>query len=362
MPNGRKLFLYGLLGLLLSATISSFLYLIVYPQTIRTLITEDTIHKGNLVISGNQEFIIDNATYFNDGNIIVQDQAKLILKNAVLIINQSDPKSWFSGSEPTIEEPISYPLYYLKVRDNAQFEAFNAVIKSPTTQHFDVYIENEAKIVLSKTNITETLHFRDDSTGSISDSYMEFLLLYGNSVVSISNSTFPQSWFSLSQNAIVSIINSTTTRGGEIQFWRYFGTMYFNQTRIRVTLWPQNSAFHIIGSVIFDKGSEISHIVRDNVTYWNWQNSNITRIFDINVAYLNGTVAANIVLELYDQLGNLLWDGATDEKGKANVEITFSSENFLDSFELVVAIEEWSTRKNLTLLSSTPVYVSLSVP
>lgn len=347
-PNGRKIVTYGLLGLLISATISSFLYFVVYPQTIRTVITEDTVHKGDLVISGEQEFIIDNATYFNDGNIIVQDQAKLILKNAVLIINQSDPRSWRGNIPENISIPINYPIYFLKVVDNAQFEASNAVIKSPTTQHWKVIIENKAKVVLSKTNITETLDFMDDSTGSISDSCMEWLSLCGNSVVSIFNSILPQSLFHLEQNAVVSIYNSTTTtRSGEIFTWSYCGTMYFNQTRIRVILHPEDSSFHIMGNVIFDEGSKIAGV-----------NSSITRSFDINVAYLNGTAAANSELRLFDHLGNLLWNGLTDEKGKANVEITFTSENFLESFELEVEIDGLSLRKNLTLLSSTPVNVS----
>lgn len=362
MPNGRKLLLYGLLGLLLSVAVSSFLYWVVYPHTIRTIITKDTIHKGDLVISGDQEFTVEGVTYLNDGNIIVQDQAKLTLKNAVLIINQSDPKSWFGGSEPSIEEPISYPLYYLNLRDDAQFEAFNSIIKTPTAQHFKLWIEGKAKVVLSQTNITETLHFMDDSIGTITASYMESMSLSGNSVVSISDSILPQSWFFLSQNAVVSISNSTTTRGGAIHAWSYFGTMYFDQTRLRATLRAENSSFRISGGVTFQEGSGISHIVRDDVIHWNWENSDVTRSYDIVIVRANGVAFANVSLSLYNRLGNLLWSGLTDNQGRATVEATFTTENFLDSFELVAAAEGWNLKGYLTLLSATPVYISSNAP
>jgi hypothetical protein len=258
---------------------------------------------------------------------------------------------------------MNYPLYCLKVRDEAQFEAFNATIKSPTKQHFSVIMENQAKVVISKTNITEMLYLGDDSTGSISDSYMETLSLNGNSVVSISNSILPQSRFFLSQNAIVSIFNSTTTRGGSIHVWSYLGTMYFNQTRMQVTLRLENSSFRIMGNVIFDEGSQISHIVRDNVTYWNWENSNITRSYGIEVTHSNGAAFPDVSLTLRNsRSGELLWSGLTDEQGKATVETTFTDENFLDSYELH-AQADGSTPKEyltyLTLLSETPVNISL---
>lgn len=47
-------------------------------------------HSGDLIISGNQTFTIENCVYQQDGNIIVKDNATLLVRNATLTMAQRE--------------------------------------------------------------------------------------------------------------------------------------------------------------------------------------------------------------------------------------------------------------------------------
>jgi len=49
----------------------------------------ETHHSGNLELTGTQTLIIENKTYYQDGDIVLSDRAQLILRNATLVMVQA---------------------------------------------------------------------------------------------------------------------------------------------------------------------------------------------------------------------------------------------------------------------------------
>lgn len=90
----------------------------------------ETHHSGDLILSGNETYIIENQRFFIDGSIIVEDSASLILKNANLIVKNLFP--WEYG---------------ILVRDKATFVAENSVLESPA--QMNLVAEKGGTLILS---------------------------------------------------------------------------------------------------------------------------------------------------------------------------------------------------------------------
>lgn len=366
LPNGwRRVTSFAVAGILLSAAVSSLFYFVVYPQTTITIVTEDIVHQGDLVISGDQIFIVEDATYINDGNIIIKDQAKLILRNATLMLNMTDLRTWYGGEPPSsLEEARRLgdpPVYSVNVQDTASFEAFDATIKSPSVRHFVVHISDRASVALSGTRIEEVIWFTGNSSGVIRDSIVMRLNPIGNSNVSIINSTFPSQIFSLYQNAHVSIINSTSTRTGPIDAYSYFGELYFEDTNLLIVMSISSSNFRISGSIAFleraytyPSGSTVQY---PRISHW--EASNVTRGYEVIALYPDETPAPNTDLKLYDHSGALVWSGSSDENGRAEFEIKYTDENFSSKFDLRANNNGLTQQTFIEFFSSTPVYLRL---
>ncbi len=80
-----------------------------------------TTHTGDLVLRGNETLVIEGITYCQHGNILVQDNAKLIIRNGTLIFQQSYHGEYslnFSGNSALeidngdIESQHAYPLNF----------------------------------------------------------------------------------------------------------------------------------------------------------------------------------------------------------------------------------------------------------
>jgi len=59
------------------------------PSPAESTNTCDRTHEGTLTIDGSRTFLIEDETYCQTGNIIVQDNAKLIVRNAALVMSMS---------------------------------------------------------------------------------------------------------------------------------------------------------------------------------------------------------------------------------------------------------------------------------
>ena len=80
-----------------------------------------TTHAGDLILRGNETLVIEGITYCQRGNILVQDNAKLIIRNGTLIFQQSYHAEYdleFSGNSTLeidnglIESKHAYPLHF----------------------------------------------------------------------------------------------------------------------------------------------------------------------------------------------------------------------------------------------------------
>ena len=103
-------------------------------------------HRGDLIIEGTETKVIENVKYFQEGNIYVNDQAKLIIRNSQLMMGR--------GDVPTIH-------VYIFVSPKASLEIENSRIFPHAGL---VCVMNQGK-----TNITDSptsIHYFDMSKGA----------------------------------------------------------------------------------------------------------------------------------------------------------------------------------------------------
>ena len=122
-----------------------------------------TVQQGDLVLEGDDVLLIENRTYILDGLLLVKDNAKLVLRNAELYIEERKG-GWFWYD-------ILPGLLYMGFNNSAVFEAHNSSI---------VYPERSASI-----------GFFQNSEAVIDSSRLDLVNIYGDeeSTICISNST-----------------------------------------------------------------------------------------------------------------------------------------------------------------------------
>jgi hypothetical protein len=74
---------------------------------------EEVVHTGDLIISGDEKMVIEDTKYFQQGNVYIEDEAELILKNAHFMLGR--------GDVPTIHT-------YIFVSENATLDIQNSTI------------------------------------------------------------------------------------------------------------------------------------------------------------------------------------------------------------------------------------------
>ena len=116
----------------------------------------DVVHTGDLVISGNETMIIEDTNYFQQGNIYINDEAKLIIRNSQFMLSRGDVPTihtYIFVSEKAsleIENSTIFPyqppdemgaLVVIRVQDSGNV----SIIDSPTSIHLlEVY--NSARL------------------------------------------------------------------------------------------------------------------------------------------------------------------------------------------------------------------------
>ena len=103
-------------------------------------------HRGDLIVEGTEIKVIENVKYFQEGNIYINDQAKLIIRNSQLMMGR--------GNVPTVH-------VYIFVSPNASLEIENSSIFPRSGL---VVVMNQGK-----TNITDSptsIHYFDMSQGA----------------------------------------------------------------------------------------------------------------------------------------------------------------------------------------------------
>lgn len=115
----------------------------------------DETHSEDIVLSGNEIMVIENKKYLQEGNIYVNDQAKLIIKNSQFALGR--------GNVPTIH-------VYITINEGASLEIENSMIfPQPVQEGMGglVIVRNYGGTVNIKDSPT-SIHLLEVSDGKIS--------------------------------------------------------------------------------------------------------------------------------------------------------------------------------------------------
>jgi hypothetical protein len=128
-----------------------------------------TTHEGDLIINGTRTFRIENCTFVQRGNILVQDWSKLVVSNSVLIADNE-----------------YYGQIDLFVKGHASFEIINSTI----TSNFGFCIGNleTARTTVCNSTIQEITCF-ENSMIEVRNSTISGILVAGASEVTVMDST-----------------------------------------------------------------------------------------------------------------------------------------------------------------------------
>ncbi len=130
---------------------------------------QETVHEGDLVIEGDQVFTIENVTYHQRGNIIVRDNAQLIIRNATLVMEMD-----FANQ------------YQIRVYGNAHAVITDTSIESTSTGYFAMIAGNSANVSLTRVRaVSFSVHCWGDATVNVEDSTLNEFGVDGNVTVSL---------------------------------------------------------------------------------------------------------------------------------------------------------------------------------
>jgi len=266
----------------------------------------EIIHRGDLAIIGTQTFVIENCTYVQEGNIHVYGWATVIIRNAVLQIDNA------------------YPAQY------------------------EIYIENYAAIEVEDSEVTSEfgfgLYFTDHVDANIYGSWFDNVWIgcEEDSRVTITRSKFTE--IHASGRSEVQIIESEAEVFDSTDF---SGNVFFDNVTI----------VHCGG--FFNSRCFIYGIVEMGTFTGEWVSSNITRNYNVIARDMSDNPLKNVELTLFDQNYEAVWNGNTDTLGKANFNVTFTDSNYTDTLKLEAAKGNLSATEYISFLSDTPVILKL---
>jgi hypothetical protein len=123
----------------------------------------DKTHAGDMVLNGAEEMVIEGETYLQQGNIYINDNAKLIIRDSKLIIGR--------GDVPTIH-------VYINVGKNATLEIDNSMIYPETVKSGEmgagVCIRNSGTIIMNESP-TEIHLFENYKSGKFTMDHSEMV-------------------------------------------------------------------------------------------------------------------------------------------------------------------------------------------
>ena len=127
-------------------------------------------HRGDLVIEANQTFTIEDRSYNQDGDIIVKDNAPLLIENAELTIDQRDRIRRIVLEDSThlvIKDaqlnvithpraPHHFRLSVILLQDNAEL-----VINKSTLVSYNIIAYNSSQVTITRARARSTLRCHD---------------------------------------------------------------------------------------------------------------------------------------------------------------------------------------------------------
>jgi len=157
----RKRFGAKLMTLIVLLTVTPATLITTYDLFISP--TKPITHSGDLIIDGNQTFTIKSCVYTQEGNIIVKDNASLVIKNAKVIMDQSERS------------------YFIDIKNYAELIAENASITvsfmryGPHYSDLNFSLRNHAQATIKGTWISSAIQCYDSSQISVYNSTVEII-------------------------------------------------------------------------------------------------------------------------------------------------------------------------------------------
>ena len=178
---------------LLAFFASSLLLALMFAVESSVLCVAAEVQQGDLVLSGNDVYVIENQRFDINGSIIVEENATLVLTNAVINFTQATPYQ----HNMTLRNPVN---------GNPRLQSENSTITSDYWFHA-LFYQNSSVTFIDSTH-TGYLELYESATAFISNSTIRHPYAHGSSVVSISNSTISYV-LSARDSAVVSVSDST---------------------------------------------------------------------------------------------------------------------------------------------------------
>jgi hypothetical protein len=147
------------------------------------------IYQGDLVLTGNNVTIIEGRFDIN-GSIVIEENATLILRNAVINFTQVENYQF----EIILQNPAN---------GSPSLHSENTTITSSQDHWFYVSLFDNSTATISNSTITAYLNIQDSAIASVSDSEIRFLVASKSSFLSVFNCTIsytlqvnnsPQCW------------------------------------------------------------------------------------------------------------------------------------------------------------------------
>lgn len=146
-------------GVKVAAAIAVVIMLVTYTFLFSP--TKPITHSGDLVVGGNQTFTIQSCVYTQDGDIIVKDNANLVIKEATLKFDQTSRQR------------------SLTIMDNGTLKMENATVTVMTMYgalpELNFSIRNHAQATIEDTWICSAIHCYDSSQISVYNSTVEVI-------------------------------------------------------------------------------------------------------------------------------------------------------------------------------------------
>ena len=150
------------------------------------------VYQGDLILTGNNVTIIEGRFDIN-GSIVIEENATLILKNAVINFTQAQ----YYEHNITLRNPVN---------GNPRFQANDSTVTS-NYPYFTVSLFQNTSATVFNTTITSYLYLNDYAVASVSESTITYLAATSYSNVSVLNSTISSMLYA-NYSPVVSVSNS----------------------------------------------------------------------------------------------------------------------------------------------------------
>jgi len=219
------------------------------------------------------------------------------------------------------------------IRDSAKMLINDATVMIATQydDQYNIYTENHGTIEIDNSTVKPSVNWHsqvrlgDNSRLNINNTKLDRLRIssWGDSYVIIENSILQEVEFHYNLNISLH----------EIVFTDYLGFVESN--------------IYLYGNASFSLGT---------VAFFY---SNATRNYDIITKDTSDNRVENAELTLFDQNDTIVWNGVTDNLGKADFNLTFTDNNYRDVLKLEAAKGNCSATRNVWLFSDTPVILTM---